>query len=443
MNSSICSLFELMKIEEIVNIHSKHGDLLYEVKWVNTLVCKQLLEKLFPNIAPMIDKINEKQRKNDSQNNFSTQLRMNEDINARKLQENIVEDTSDGEEEEECIEGTMFMCDICNVAFPTYRLLSNHKHQCPPGENANTHTTSEKTFSSVDHSRESGTIHDDTVTCVTEIDRSKEPQNPPSVSLTCRYCSLIFLNAKEYNTHLTKHNKNNVSRTVDDASRTVDDASRTVDDTSGTVGDASSTVDVASRTVDVASRTVDDASRTVDLNFKNMNSSGSGLSIKREKSETVLTNNPNDTIYECQNCKMTFADAEYLSRHLVRCRNQELSNFRCQVCQRGFTTKGSLELHVDAVHLKKKEFGCSLCGRLFSRKHILKVHLAMHYGKRDFACSTCGKTFLQKSNLNRHERIHQSKNFGYKCRHCGQAFTQNKHLQRHLESLHMVKKEEV
>ena len=147
-------------------------------------------------------------------------------------------------------------------------------------------------------------------------------------------------------------------------------------------------------------------------------------------------------IYECENCKMTFSDQEYLARHQIRCKNHTFSSFRCDICQRGFTTKGSLDLHVDAVHLKKREYGCSLCGKLYSRKHILKVHLATHYGKRDFICSTCGKSFLQKSNLNRHERIHEAKNFAYKCRFCGQRFTQNKHLQRHLSS-HKVSEEAV
>jgi len=144
-------------------------------------------------------------------------------------------------------------------------------------------------------------------------------------------------------------------------------------------------------------------------------------------------------VHECANCHMTFADAEYLTRHLVRCKDHQFSTIRCDICNRGFTTKGSLELHVDSVHLKKKEFGCSICGRLFSRKHILKTHIATHYGKRDFQCAVCGKKFLQKSNLSRHERIHEAKNFGYGCRFCGQAFTQNKHLNNHMLSVHSAK----
>ena len=153
---------------------------------------------------------------------------------------------------------------------------------------------------------------------------------------------------------------------------------------------------------------------------------------------TDESNNTSLIIHECENCKMTFADAEYLVRHQVRCKNHAESSIRCDICNRGFTAKGSLELHIDAVHLKKKEFGCSLCGKLFARKHILKVHLDTHAGKKDFECSVCGKKFLQKSNLNRHQRIHEAKNYGYGCRFCGQAFTQNKHLKNHMVTMHQI-----
>ena len=156
------------------------------------------------------------------------------------------------------------------------------------------------------------------------------------------------------------------------------------------------------------------------------------VSIKQDNDTKLMLG----TVHECENCHMTFADAEYLQRHQTRCKNHADSAIKCHICGRGFTAKGSLELHIDHVHLKKKEFGCSICGKAFSRKHILKIHLDTHYGKKDFQCAVCGKRFLQKSNLNRHERIHESKNFGYGCRFCGQAFTQNKHLKNHMMALH-------
>ncbi|XP_065649112.1 zinc finger and SCAN domain-containing protein 2 isoform X2 [Hydra vulgaris] len=153
--------------------------------------------------------------------------------------------------------------------------------------------------------------------------------------------------------------------------------------------------------------------------------------LSREKNELC-----DDVYFECQNCHMTFADNEYLSRHSTRCINHENADIRCNICKRGFTTKGSLDLHVKCVHFKEKEFQCSVCNKMFSRKHILNIHMATHVDSKDYKCTVCDKSFSQKSNLHRHSRIHTSTNYGYKCRFCGQTFTQNKHLQRHVTNSH-------
>ena len=77
--------------------------------------------------------------------------------------------------------------------------------------------------------------------------------------------------------------------------------------------------------------------------------------------------------FECNVCKLTFADEEYLRRHKVRCKDNSTSKFRCSWCERGFTTKGSLELHVSAVHLKKKVHASYSYRRRKGKKAILKI----------------------------------------------------------------------
>lgn len=158
-----------------------------------------------------------------------------------------------------------------------------------------------------------------------------------------------------------------------------------------------------------------------------------------ERSSNVIENfdrRGETIVYECKNCHMTFANTEYLSRHLLRCKNDNALRFKCETCNRGFTTKGSLELHINTVHLKKKKFGCNICGKSFTQKHILKIHIDTHYNNRNFQCKVCGKTFVQKSNLTRHERIHEAKNFGYICKYCGRIYSQNKYLQTHVKAHH-------
>ncbi|XP_078733059.1 uncharacterized protein LOC144947670 isoform X2 [Lampetra fluviatilis] len=73
---------------------------------------------------------------------------------------------------------------------------------------------------------------------------------------------------------------------------------------------------------------------------------------------------------------------------------------------------------------------CEQCGRYFSCRSKLLVHVRRHTGERPYRCSCCGKTFAQAWNLVRHRRIHAGQK-PYECQNCGQAFIQQSELQKH------------
>ncbi|KAK8745633.1 hypothetical protein OTU49_000299 [Cherax quadricarinatus] len=49
-------------------------------------------------------------------------------------------------------------------------------------------------------------------------------------------------------------------------------------------------------------------------------------------------------------------------------------------------------------------YPCSVCGRMFGKRHHLKDHMYTHTGERPFPCPVCGMGFSQKSNMRRHVR---------------------------------------
>ncbi|KAF8787261.1 Zinc finger protein 19 like protein [Argiope bruennichi] len=51
-------------------------------------------------------------------------------------------------------------------------------------------------------------------------------------------------------------------------------------------------------------------------------------------------------------------------------------------------------------------FSCNTCGKIFSQKNYLKVHLRTHVSENAFICDVCKKTFSQKRYLRRHVCIH-------------------------------------
>ncbi|XP_039508823.1 zinc finger protein 32-like isoform X2 [Pimephales promelas] len=79
-------------------------------------------------------------------------------------------------------------------------------------------------------------------------------------------------------------------------------------------------------------------------------------------------------------------------------------------------------------------FICPHCGKSFSQKTYLDVHMRVHTGERPFTCRQCGKSFTQKGNLNSHMRIHTREMFScdwrgnnFLCNETLNSYTQRKH----------------
>ena len=89
----------------------------------------------------------------------------------------------------------------------------------------------------------------------------------------------------------------------------------------------------------------------------------------------------------CPQCSRAFRHRKGLQEHM-KCVHENLPNYQCQVCQKGFTVRSHFLDHV-AAHTGAKRNVCRICQAQFTFKRGLKAHIdrfhPLEVGNRDAA----------------------------------------------------------
>ncbi|TMW42352.1 hypothetical protein DOY81_012568, partial [Sarcophaga bullata] len=102
-----------------------------------------------------------------------------------------------------------------------------------------------------------------------------------------------------------------------------------------------------------------------------------------------------------------------------------------------------IEAIVSNMGASKQGHLCIYCGKVYSRKYGLKIHIRTHTGFKPLKCKFCLRPFGDPSNLNKHVRLHlqnsansSSSTEGYQCNMCHKILGRRRDLQKHMETRH-------
>lgn len=95
-----------------------------------------------------------------------------------------------------------------------------------------------------------------------------------------------------------------------------------------------------------------------------------------------------------------------------------------------------LETIVSNMGTSKQGHVCIYCGKLYSRKYGLKIHIRTHTGFKPLKCKYCLRPFGDPSNLNKHIRLHVQEKSLHKCHVCNKILVRRRDLLRHMNIKH-------
>ena len=157
-----------------------------------------------------------------------------------------------------------------------------------------------------------------------------------------------------------------------------------------------------------------------------------GITMKASSKANHLATHSTTKNFECDSCDKKFSVKAALTLHV---RNVHLKHLICEFCDYSTGMEGRLREHMN-IHSTNQPFTCDICSRRFKKKDYLDNHMvSLHGDERKYKCEKCEKAFKHAKHLNEHRRIH-NKDFKAKCHICDKQFIQKYNMVLHLKKQH-------
>ncbi|EDW17159.1 uncharacterized protein LOC6586415 [Drosophila mojavensis] len=123
-------------------------------------------------------------------------------------------------------------------------------------------------------------------------------------------------------------------------------------------------------------------------------------------------------LHRCEDCGAAFKHRKTLREHLCKQRNEQP---QCPTCQRVFSSKSSLKLHMRS-HQADKRFKCDKCDYEANDHNAFRRHMATHREQKRYACPHCDFRAIQSTAYRIHlQKVHPELELSaiiHKCNAC-------------------------
>ena len=142
--------------------------------------------------------------------------------------------------------------------------------------------------------------------------------------------------------------------------------------------------------------------------------------------------------FKCENCDRMYTTKINLNRHLKTVHWKDSTSFKCKICSEELKSTHYLKVHVRTYHeFKSKDHICEICNKSFYTKTEVARHNIVSHSPQ-VQCDKCLK-FLNQSSLKNHLKDVHSKNDPYPCMQCGSQLKSRLQLKRHVKYVHNPK----
>ena len=110
---------------------------------------------------------------------------------------------------------------------------------------------------------------------------------------------------------------------------------------------------------------------------------------------THLLGESNNKILKCDHCSYTTFQGPYLKKHLAEKHGIGEARFKCDICNRVFSSSGHLKNHREGVHLKNVKYKCNKCNYFAYCEVNLKGHKRTNHSRN----KSCDDDYLPSKSV--------------------------------------------